>query len=281
VLNAKPFKLVVASSPDKHRPSHILLHAVQGWGKTSLAAQSPTPVFLMSKNETGLLTLIENRQVGPTPWIRFPKGKDSFSDEAESWTDVLSAVRALLTEDHPYKTLVLDTMNGLERLCHEYVCANAYKGDWGEKGFLGFQKGYDTALQDWRTLLHLLDRLRSERGMGTLALCHTQVKTQTNPLGPDYDRFVPTMHKKTWDLTHGWSDMCLFGRFEVEVDTGGSKSKTKGKGSGGSTRLLVTTYSAAWDAKNRHGLPEEIEVSSTNPQDAWADFMAALSEARG
>ena len=49
--------------------------------------------------------------------------------------------------------------------------------------------------------------------MGTFALCHTQVKTQTNPLGPDYDRFVPTMHKKTWDLTHGWSDMCLFGTY--------------------------------------------------------------------
>jgi hypothetical protein len=74
--------------------------------------------------------------------------------------------------------------------------------------------------------------------------------------------------------------MCLFGQFEVEVETQG-KSKTKGKGRGGSTRLLYTTYSAAWDAKNRHGLQEEIEVSSQSPQDAWEDFMTALSCARG
>ena len=242
---------------------------------------APSPLFLMTKNETGLITLIENRQVPPTPWLRFARPKDAFSDEAESWSEALDVLRALVTEEHSYKTLILDTMNGLERLCHEYVCTNTYKGDWGEKGFMGFQRGYDTALQEWRTLLNLLDRIRDERGMGTFALCHTQVKTQTNPLGPDYDRFVPTMHKKTWDLTHGWSDMCLFGQFEVEVDTQATKSKAKGKGRGGSNRLLYTTYSAAWDAKNRHGLPEEIDLSSSSPQDAWEDFMAALSEARG
>ena len=242
---------------------------------------APSPVFLMTKNETGLITLIENGQVPPTPWIRFPRPKDTFSNEAETWTEALDALRALLTEDHPYKTLVLDTMNGLERLCHEYVCTNSYKGDWGEKGFLGFQRGYDTALQDWRTLLNSLDRIRDDRDMNVFALCHTSVKTQTNPLGPDWDRFVPAVHKKTWDLTHGWSDMCLFGQFEVEVDTQQSKSKAKGKGRGGSTRLLHTTYSAAWDAKNRHGLPEEIEVSSTSSKDAFEDFTTALIEARG
>jgi hypothetical protein len=270
----------VASSLAKHRPSHILLHAVQGWGKTSMGAMTASPIFLMAKHETGLLTLLDNRQVPQTPWLRFARAENEFSDEAETWTEVLEALRALLTEDHPYKTLVLDTMNGLERLCHQYVCANTYKGDWGEKGFMGFQRGYDTSLQDWTVLLNLLDRLRNERDMGTFALCHTDVRTQTNPLGPDYDRFIPNMHKKTWGLTHGWSDMCLFGRFEVEVETQGAKAK-KGKGKGGSTRLIHTTHSAAWDAKHRHGLPEEIEVSSDSPQEAWEDFMAAFPKTRG
>src|SRR5262249_34985557 len=108
---AKPFKLVVASSPEKHRPSHILLHAVQGWVKSSLAAMAPAPIFIMTKNETGLITLIENRQIPPTPWIRFPRPNDTFSDEAETWSEALAVLRALLTEEHPYKTLILDTMN--------------------------------------------------------------------------------------------------------------------------------------------------------------------------
>lgn len=227
----------------------------------------------MTKNETGLLTLIQSRQLAPTPWIRFPRSGGTCSEEAETWTEALSAIKSLLTGDYDFSTLCLDTLNGLERLCHEHVCATSYDGDWGEKGFLGFQRGYDTSLNEWRKLLNLLDQLRDKKGIGTIALCHTQVKTQANPLGPDFDRYVPNMHKKTWDLTHGWSDMCLFGRFEVEVVT--ERSKAKGKGKGGSARVLYTTYTACWDAKNRHGLPEEI-VMGEDAKSSWDTFVAAL-----
>ena len=258
-------------SPAKTRPSHVLVHAVQGWGKTSLAAMAPAPVFLMTKNETGLITLIQNGQLPPTPWMRFPRTPETFSEEAASWNEALDALKALLTENHQFKTLCLDTLNGLERLCHEHVCLNSYSGDWSEKGFLGFQRGYETSLQEWRKLLNLLDQLRNERGMGTFALCHTQVKTQANPLGPDYDRFTPTMHKKTWDLTHGWCDMCLFGRFEVEV----LDEKSKPKGKGGGHRVLYTTYTACWDAKNRHGLPDEVTMGA-DAHASWENLLAAL-----
>jgi hypothetical protein len=69
---------------------------------------APSPLFLMTKNETGLMTLIENRQARPTPWIRFARTKDTFSDEAETWSEALDALRSVLTEDHSYKTLVLN-----------------------------------------------------------------------------------------------------------------------------------------------------------------------------
>jgi len=265
-------RLTIASSPSKPRADHVLLHAVQGWGKTSLGAHAPKPVFLMTKNETGLITLIQREQLPPTPWIRFPRGNGRFSEEAETWTEALNAIQALTAEDQPYQVLVLDTLNGLERLCHEHVCAASYENDWGEKGFLGFQRGYETALHEWRRLLHLLDRLREQRNIGTFALCHTQVKTQANPLGPDFDRYIPAMHRKSWDLTHGWADLCLFGKFHVEVFS----EKGKAKGKGGSLRVLYTTYSAAWDAKNRHGLPEEL-VMGEDAQDSWAILAQALT----
>lgn len=261
-------------SPEHHRPSHVLVHAVQGWGKTSLAAQAPKPLFLMTKNETGLITLIQNGQLPATPWIRFPQPDGRVSDEAETWSEALTALQALLTDDYPVQTLCVDTLNGLERLCHEHICATVYDGDWGEKGFLGYQRGYDTSLNEWRKLLHLLDQLRTQKGIGTFALCHTQVKTQTNPLGADYDRFQPNMHKKTWDLTHGWCDLCLFGRFEVEVVT--ERHKAKGKGRGGHQRVLYTTYTACWDAKHRHGLPEEI-VMGDDPESSWNLLLTALN----
>lgn len=227
----------------------------------------------MTKNETGLITLIQNEQLPPTPWIRFPRANGRYADEAETWTEALNMIQALLADDQPFQTLCVDTLNGLERLCHEHVCATSYDGDWGEKGFLGFQRGYETSLNEWRKLLNLLDRLRDQRGIGTFALCHTQVKTQANPLGPDFDRYIPNMHKKTWDLTHGWADLCLFGRFEVEVET--DRNHKKGKGKGGNCRVLYSTYTACWDAKNRHGLPDEIVMGDT-PKESWYQLTSAL-----
>lgn len=73
--------------------------------------------------------------------MRFPQGSETFSDEAATRSEALEALKALLHENHQFQTLGLDTVGGLERLCHEHVCANSYDGDWGEKGFLGFQRG--------------------------------------------------------------------------------------------------------------------------------------------
>jgi hypothetical protein len=45
-----------------------------------------------------------------------------------SWEEPLAAIRALIDQDHAYKSLVIDTLNGAERLCHEHVCARDFGG---------------------------------------------------------------------------------------------------------------------------------------------------------
>jgi hypothetical protein len=136
--------------------------------------------------------------------------------------------------------------------------------------------GYDVAQADWRTLLTALDRLREERRMGVLALCHSKVAPFKNPEGPDYDRFTPDLHAKTWSLTHKWADLVLFLNFETYVDAGRTP---RAKGQGGTRRVLCTERTAAFDAKNRHGLPERIECGDT-AADGWANLAAAVRAAR-
>ena len=58
--------------------NRIILHAQPGWGKTSLAAQIPDVCFMMSRNETGLLTLMGYNQVGKTKYIRQSKQRKDF-----------------------------------------------------------------------------------------------------------------------------------------------------------------------------------------------------------
>jgi hypothetical protein len=244
-----------------------VLHAVEGWGKTSLAAKAPKPIFVQSRGETGLETLVQAGMLPETP--RFP--------ECKSWRDILDAVDVLTEEDHPYKTFVLDTGNGAERLCHEAVCVRDFGNDWGEKGFLSYGKGPEVSVADWLLLLQKLDKLRETKRMTIFVLFHTRVTGFKNPEGADYDRYQPEMHKTTWAATAKWADAILFGNFETVVDTK-RKSDAKGKGTI-KRRVLYTERSAAFDAKNRMGLPIEIDMGDS-PDEAWGNLSGALKEAR-
>lgn len=246
-------------------PSRVILHGVEGVGKTSFGAFTPKPIFGMARGETGIETLIDS---GRVPEIaHFP--------EWMRWTDVLASIKALTDGDHEYKTLVLDTLNGLERLCHEYVCEREFGGDWGKKGFTAYQQGPRVALSEWRVLLDQLDCLRAARRMTILCLCHTKIETFRNPEGNDYDHYTPELHKETWGLTHKWADAVLFARFYTVLDDSGNRAK----GIGGRQRIISTEHTDALDAKNRFGLPEQISMGNSGA-DAWANFQAALKAAK-
>lgn len=222
----------------------------------------------MTKGETGLDTLIDAGRLPAIP--HFP--------ELQTWAELTGAIQALTEQEHSYRTLIIDALNGAERMCHEHVCKRDFNGEWGDRGFGGYQRGFEVSLADWRELLNALDRVRAERKMRIICLCHTKVGTFKNPEGPDYDRYQPDLHAKTWSLTAKWADLVLFGNFEVTVDTQKSGDR-KGKGTGGQLRMLYTERHASYDAKNRLGLPPEIEMGSS-PAEAYQNFVTAMKEAR-
>jgi AAA domain len=244
---------------------------VEGSGKTSFAANAPKPVFLMSKGETGLETLIDSGRLPEVP--HFP--------EIQVWGDLLSAIEWLTGSEHDYRTVVLDTLNGFERLCFEFVCDREYGGDWGKKGFASYQQGADVSTSEWRLLLNALDTLREKKRMAVIGLCHTRVSTFKNPAGADFDRYTPAMHTKLWELTHRWADHVCFVNFYTEVVTDGrpSDAPKKGKGKGGQDRVMYTERHAAYDAKNRAGLPEEVDMGDSGAE-AWANFLAAMKSGK-
>lgn len=241
----------------KFEPPSIVVNAVEGWGKTSLAAFAPSPLIVMAPGEAGYRTLLGAGSV-PVADVAEP----------QTWTDLLALVREMVDTDTGHKTIVLDALGGIERLCHEHVCRKDFNGNWGESGFMSFGKGPKLAISEWNRLLASLDELREKRGVMVIVLSHSTVKTHKNPMGADFDQYIAAVDGKTWDATARWTDAILFGKFETIVDAVDRSSK-KGKGIGGTDRVLYTEQRDAFVAKNRYSLPDRIDIPN-DPQQAWA-----------
>ena len=244
-------------------PPRIVLSTVEGWGKSTCGAYSTNPIMIMAGTETGYLTLLG---AGLVPLV--PCGL------ATEWPDLLSTIQRLGKKEAPtYGVLVLDALSGVERICHEYVCKRDFKGDWGERGFTSYQKGFDVAVTDWIQLLVALDQVRT-KGTTILLLAHVQVRPFKNPLGADYDRYVVDVHHKTWGVTHKWADAVLFGTFTGEIDL-----KT-GKAVGGSDRVFYTERRESYDAKNRYGMDQKVKVPN-DPTKVWDTVWGAVTKHKG
>lgn len=253
------------SSEPEWRAPKIVLSAVEGWGKTSAGAHAPNPAILMASGETGYETLLSAGLVPNVPRV-----------ELAEWQHTIETVEDMIVNANGIETVVFDALGGFERQCHEEVCRRDFKGDWGEKGFASYQKGYDIALRDWLVFLSRLEALQKSQGTTIVLLSHIKISTFKNPDGADYDRWVSDVHHKTWGQTAKWADDVFFGNFlSVIEDVKVSKATKKGKGTGGTSRIVYTERRDAWDAKNRHGMPEYIDIPN-DPTQTWATIWNAM-----
>lgn len=235
----------------------LIINGVEGWGKTSLAVNAPGAAIVMAKGETGYRTLLDANRVPSVPAL-----------VADSWEGLLAMLDKLAEEPGKIQTLVLDALGGFERLCHEFVCARDFGNVWSEKGFTGFGRGYDVSVTEWLGLLNRLDRLNT-KGMAIYLLSHVQVKSFKNPQGADFDRYESACHAKTWGATHKWADAVLFATYRTITD----EKKGKTKGIGGTDRVVYAERRDAFDAKNRYGFPEELDIPA-DPASAYQTIAA-------
>jgi len=227
------------------KPRRVLAYGPEGVGKSTFGAGAPDAIFIAPEDGTAQIDV-----------ARFP--------EPSNWTDVLAAIALLTTGDHAFKTLVIDTLDWLEPLINAHVCLS---NGWKDIEAPGYGKGPAAALDVWRAFLRDLDILRAKRGVEIVLLAHSQTRTFRNPVSDDYDRYELKMPPKAAGLVKEWVDAVLFANYE----TFAAKKDGRVRGVSTGARFLWTTHCAAFDAKNRFGLPEQIPL-------AWDDF-DALSKA--
>jgi hypothetical protein len=217
-----------------------MLYGTAGIGKSTWGAQAPKPVFVPT--EDGL---------GGIECARFPL--------AENYPQVIEALSALYAEEHDYQTVVIDTLDWLERLIWAEVCRKRGVESIED---IGYAKGYVFALTQWREVLEGLQALRTHRGMMVVLIAHAQVERFQSPMADTYDRYGPRLHRQASAMVQEWVDELLFACYRVQtkvVDEGFDRKRTRAIGQ--AERVVYTTEGPAHVAKHRlPELPDELPL---------------------
>lgn len=221
----------------------VVIYGPEGIGKSTLASRFPEPVFIDTEGSTKDMDV-----------ARFEK--------ATSWQMVLEQVKYVKTHTDVCRTLVIDTADWAEQMCVEAVCQKSGKS--GIEDF-GYGNGYVYVKEEFGRFLNLLGEV-VEKGIHVVLTAHAHLKKfeQPDEMGA-YDRWELKLGKKTSSqtapLVKEWADMVLFANYKTMVYNVDGQGAQKGKNKvQGGKRVMYTTHHPCWDAKNRYGLPEEIQM---------------------
>lgn len=229
----------------KDRAPIMTIYGDAGLGKTSLGASLDNPIFI--RIEDGLQSV---------PIAHRP---DAFPISASS-ADVKSQIKSLATQEHKYRTLVIDSATALEELLADEVVASDNKNPKSINQALG---GYGAGLAAVATrhmqIFKMCQRLNSEKGMTIVFLAHMETETVRPPDADDYTRHSLRMGKKSQAVYIDNSDLVGFIRLDV-VQTEDKRMRSSGK------RVLNVTTCPSNVSKNRLGYSKDLNIKlGANP----------------
>lgn len=226
-------KLTITKGPRK-APVRAVIYGVEGVGKTSLAAQLPAPLFLDMEEGTAQL--------------------DVARAQIDTADELRNALTALAADAQGFQTIVIDSADWAERIACEALLKKSGKKSIED---FGFGKGFVMLAEEMARLLTACDTL-VHRGVHVVWIAHAKtVRVSPPDMVDGFDRYELKMAKQTAPLFKEWADLLLFANFETVIVKG---NDGRVKGEGGKRRLLYAERSAAWDAKNRYGLPETLPL---------------------
>ena len=240
VLKQMGFLNDVVTGFEPATPRRILVYGIEGVGKSSFAATAfDSPIFL--DVEDGVRDI------------------DCCRIAVKSFDDALGILRELYSSDeHSYKTVVIDSLDFLETLVWEGVCNEHGKGSIES---FGYGRGYQFALGRWQQLCAGLDALRERREMGVVSIAHAKAERCEPPDGDTYDRWAPRLHKLASARIVEWCDEVWFASYEAFTKKIDDSFKERSIAVGTGRRILQTCAKPSHVAKSRLKIPDQVELS--------------------
>jgi len=179
-----------------------------------------------------------------------------FQVPIQSWDDLLTACAEIVEGKHPFKTVIIDTVDNAYKFCTDYILK---KFKIEHESDLGYGKGYAIINNEFQRVLTKL----AFQPYGLFLISHAkeiEVETRTGK----YTRIVPTLPDKARKIVLGMVDMVLYCDLEVSVGDNGEQRMR---------RVIRTKPSLYYEAGDRTGrLPETLDLD-------YAKFLEAFNTA--
>ena len=222
---------------------------------STFSACAPDPVFIQTEDGLGQIDV-----------PKFPL--------AESFDSVMDSLNALLNEEHSYQTVVIDSVDWLEKLA-TYKVLEGFKGKTS-LAEIDYGKGYAMLIPLFEAVIDRLNQLRREKKMNIVCVAHSKLEKIVDPTGASYDQYAPRLDKRINGLLREWCDLIIFATIEISRTTekDGFKQRVIAKAvrdQSGNDRVLILESTPAIVAKSRYRLPVKM------PLDGEAFFAALWS----
>ena len=227
------------------RPLKVVIYGTEGIGKSTLASKFPDPLFIDVEGGTSQMDI---RRV----------------QKPDTWDGLIGLVAEIAKADGICKTLVIDTADWCETLCVEHICAK-----YNQKSIESFNygKGYAMLGEEWGRLIAAMNAVIAA-GIHVVVLAHArQRKIELPDQAGSFDHYELKLTRQVAPILKEWSDLLLFCNYETFVITTDSNTK---KATGG-RRVMYTSHSPVYDAKNRHGLPEVMDLDYSGIAHLFSD----------
>jgi len=223
----------------------MLVYGPEGIGKTTFASEAPAPILVQTEDGLGLLEI-----------PHFPL--------CETYEEVIEHLEALAAEDHKYKTVIIDSMDWLEKLA-TIPALKKFRGKETLKE-VGYGVGEAALIPLFEKVLNRLNTLRNTKGMNVVLVAHAKIEKIQDSLGAAYDEYSPRLEKRVNGFVKEWPDIIGFASQKIVrtegADAGFNKKQTvvKSVKLGDTDRVLQLTPKPGIVAKNRYGLPDEMPL---------------------
>lgn len=272
---------LAAAAKAKPSAPMIVINGFPGAGKTSLGGMFPSPIFIQAeKASTVFETLPEDEQPTFLQQLPAPDKKRGISTKATLREQLLE----LAVVEHPFKTVVVDTITSLNDLIErEVVEFDEKNADSIGNAAGGYHKGYDVSAGHHADIIRMCKHL-TNKGITAVFLAHIGVQKMKNR--PDelaeYSVYATGMHEKSRALYVKHADAVLYLKSRQfvsgqESDKKGNQTKM-GRVLDTGERVLICSSDGIVgyvDAKNRYNMPQEIDCpKGENPILQYMPFFA-------